>query len=93
MTALNGPECIEKGFEVIELSTINIETVTVQFRSCFFKVIESAKVNCRKPGEKIYNLTLEKLGIDAAEAVFIDDMARNVETAKSLGWQGIEVLM
>ncbi|CAB4022207.1 tRNA-splicing ligase homolog, partial [Paramuricea clavata] len=59
-------------------------------RSLFDQIIESARVNCRKPGEKIYNLTLEKLGIDAAEVIFIDDMARNVETAKSLGWQGIE---
>jgi HAD superfamily hydrolase (TIGR01509 family) len=36
---------------------------------------------------------LEKLGINPAEALFIDDMGRNVETAKSLGWQGIEVLI
>ena len=48
-------------------------------------------MNCRKPGEQIFNLTLEKLGIDASEAVFIDDMCMNVEAAKSLGWQGIEV--
>ena len=56
-----------------------------------FKIIESARVNCRKPGEKIFNLTLEKLGINPTEAVFIDDMSRNVETARSLGWQGVEV--
>ena len=59
-------------------------------RSLFDQVVESARVNCRKPGEEIYKLTLEKLGIDAAEALFIDDMGKNVETAKSLGWQGIE---
>ena len=56
-----------------------------------FKIIESARVNCRKPGEEIYNLALERLGIEPGEAVFVDDMRRNVATAESLGWQGIEV--
>ena len=59
----------------------------------WIKIIESARVGCRKPGEEIYNLMLEKLDINPGEAVFIDDMGRNVETAKSLGWQGIEVLI
>ena len=83
----------EKSLELIELISVKQSYSQFNLGLASFKIIESARVNCRKPGEKIYNLTLEKLGIDAAEVVFIDDMAKNVETAKSLGWQGIEVLI
>ena len=48
-------------------------------------------MGCRKPGEKIYGIILERLGIKAGEAVFLDDFHGNVEAARSLGLQAIKV--
>ena len=53
--------------------------------------MESARVNCRKPEEQIYRIMLERLGLQAEETVLLDDLRSNIETAKSLGMQGIKV--
>lgn len=42
-----------------------------------------------KPDSKPFELTLERLGVRPAEAVFIDDTRENVEAAKKLGLHGI----
>ena len=38
-----------------------------------------------KPDEEIYRLTLEKLGVEAGETLFVDDRPRNIEPARKLG--------
>lgn len=57
--------------------------------SCFDEVIISAAVGLAKPDPAIYRLTLARLGIAAEEAVFIDDMQVNVDTATALGMVGV----
>lgn len=52
--------------------------------------IFSAEVKLAKPQPEIYNLALEKLGVKAEEAVFIDDFAKNIEGANALGIHGIQ---
>ena len=42
-----------------------------------------------KPDAKPFELTLEKLGVQPGEAIFIDDTIENVETARKLGLHGI----
>lgn len=42
-----------------------------------------------KPGRKIYDLTLDRLGIPAQEAIFIDDKQPNIDGAKQAGLQTI----
>ncbi len=55
----------------------------------FDVIVSSHDVRMRKPDPKIYQYTLEKLGIDPEAAVFIDDMEENVAGATALGIAGI----
>jgi putative hydrolase of the HAD superfamily len=42
-----------------------------------------------KPDPRIYTTTLTLLGIDAGEALFVDDRLANIETARALGMRGL----
>lgn len=55
----------------------------------FDPVVLSHEVGLRKPDPAIYQLTLERLGLPAAETVFIDDTPENIEAAKALGMHGV----
>ncbi len=52
-------------------------------------VVDSAFVGCRKPEARIYEITLERLGLDAGECVFVDDLLPNIEGARKLGLTAI----
>ncbi len=60
-------------------------------RSHFDVFIESAVVGVHKPDPRIYELALEALGADAADAVFLDDIGRNLKSAATLGITTIKV--
>jgi putative hydrolase of the HAD superfamily len=51
----------------------------------FELVVDSAFVGCRKPEPRIYEITLERLGLPAEACVFVDDVAVNCEAARALG--------
>jgi putative hydrolase of the HAD superfamily len=51
----------------------------------FSVVVDSAFVGARKPEPKIYEITLERLGVPAQAAVFIDDVELNCTAARELG--------
>jgi putative hydrolase of the HAD superfamily len=55
----------------------------------FELVVDSAFVGVRKPDARIYELTLERLGLPAAACAFVDDMERNVTAAAALGMRGV----
>ena len=55
----------------------------------FDVVVISGEVGMRKPERQIFELTLDRLGLPAAECVFIDDMAHNVAAAGEAGLAGI----
>ncbi|HTP01886.1 MAG TPA: HAD family phosphatase [Anaerolineales bacterium] len=55
----------------------------------FDALIISAEVGVMKPKPEIYRLALDKVGVTAAESVFVDDTAVNVEAARELGMRGI----
>jgi putative hydrolase of the HAD superfamily len=52
-------------------------------------IIDSSVVGMRKPDADIYQLTLERLGVDATRTVFIDDQEINLATARELGMRTI----
>jgi epoxide hydrolase-like predicted phosphatase len=52
-------------------------------------VIYSHEVGCRKPDRRIFELTCERLGIQPAEMVFLDDVPGHVIAARELGIQAI----
>ncbi len=55
----------------------------------FDVVVLSHEIGIQKPDPEIYTLTLEKLGISAPEAFFVDDDNANVEPAIKLGMHGL----
>ena len=57
----------------------------------FEVVVDSSAIGIRKPDPRIYELTLEHLGVDAEVSVFLDDAAGNIEAARAVGMQAILV--
>ena len=60
-------------------------------RPLFDVVVESSAVGLHKPDPRIYTLVCERLGILPREAVFLDDIGRNLKTARELGMHTIRV--
>jgi putative hydrolase of the HAD superfamily len=58
----------------------------------FDLVVESSIEGIRKPDPRIYRITCERLGIDPARAVFLDDLGINLKPARALGMNTIKVL-
>ena len=54
-------------------------------------VVDSSAVGIRKPDPRIYRHVLGELAVEAARAIFVDDMPANVEAARSLGMHGVLV--
>ncbi len=57
----------------------------------FDAFIESSKVGLRKPDPRIYQLACDALGVSPSEAVFLDDIGRNLKAARALGMRTIKV--
>jgi putative hydrolase of the HAD superfamily len=55
----------------------------------FEEIVDSAFVGCRKPERKIYELTLERIGMPAEACLFIDDLPHNVEGARKAGMNAV----
>jgi putative hydrolase of the HAD superfamily len=57
----------------------------------FDVVVESAVVGLRKPDPRIYELVLSRLGVDASDAVYLDDLGINLKPARAMGMTTIKV--
>lgn len=55
----------------------------------FETIVDSAFVGCRKPEARIYELTLERIGMPAEACLFIDDLGPNCEGAEAVGMNAI----
>ncbi len=55
----------------------------------FDHIIDSSEVGMRKPEEGIYRLTCERLGVEPARAVFVDDIPTNCDGATAFGLRAI----
>ncbi|HEY8502392.1 MAG TPA: HAD family phosphatase [Solirubrobacterales bacterium] len=51
----------------------------------FEEIVDSAFVGCRKPEARIYELTLERIGMPAEACLFVDDVLVNCEGAERAG--------
>ena len=55
----------------------------------FDPLIVSAEVGLAKPDPRIYQVMLERLGLEPAQAVFVDDFEDNVAGARWVGMQAV----
>lgn len=56
----------------------------------FDVIVISAEEGLIKPDPRIYKLALERLGVDPPDALFIDDMLENVESARVQGMNAVQ---
>ncbi len=57
----------------------------------FDVIVESSKVGYRKPDARFYEMALEELAVEPAEAVFLDDLGINLKPARAMGMHTIKV--
>ena len=62
-----------------------------RLREHFDVFVESAVVGLRKPDPRIYELACRELGVEPGRAAFLDDIGRNLKTARALGMTTIKV--
>jgi len=60
-------------------------TERLKVADAFDELVISAEVGIAKPDPRIYYMALERLGVPAGEAVFVDDFMENIEAARALG--------
>ena len=66
-----------------------IEVADIMAR--FAHVIESSKAGVRKPDPRIYLMMCEKLSVEPAECIYLDDLGINCKPASQLGMHAIKV--
>ncbi|MDW3097509.1 MAG: HAD family phosphatase [Alphaproteobacteria bacterium] len=62
------------------------------FLDHFRSIVVSGQVQLRKPDPAIYKLALEQFGLEADEALFVDDLAGNADAATQAGMIGHQFL-
>lgn len=62
------------------------------FFDLFDDLIISGEHKTVKPGQKIFDITLQRIGHNAKECLFIDDSLPNIETARRMGFQVIHYM-
>ncbi len=83
-------ELRERGYK-LAICTNNVREWEQRWRGMlpveeiFDVVVDSAFVGTRKPEPRIYELTLDALGVDAGAALLIDDIEANCTGARELG--------
>lgn len=58
----------------------------------FDELIESSVEGCRKPEPRIYEIACERLGVEPAACVFLDDLGINLKPARAMGMTTIKVV-
>ena len=86
----------EKGYKIYILSNYSKELFEKHTKdAAFLKVLDGGIVSYQvkeiKPYRRIYELLLNKYDLKAEECLFFDDRADNVEGARKLGIQAVQV--
>ena len=88
------PELRKKGYRLYYLSNFPIDIFEeVKTGYYFFKYFDggiiSSEVKFSKPDPEIYKILVKKYSLTPEECLFIDDVEKNVMTAKTLGMKGL----
>lgn len=82
----------KNGYKLAVLSNTEISMVDF-FKEQNYQFFDVTVFSClegtAKPDKRIYELTLEKLGVQAEETVFIDDKQENISGAEKVGMKTI----
>ncbi len=62
-----------------------------QIMQLFEHVVESSKLNMRKPDPRIYRHACELLGVEPDACVYLDDLGINLKPARAMGMATIKV--
>ena len=65
---------------------------TAAVMAMFDEVIESSVIGVRKPEPEFYRRALERMGLEAHQAVYLDDLGVNLKPAKAMGMTTIKVI-
>ncbi len=65
---------------------------TAPILELFDEIIESSKVGVRKPEPRFYEIACERLGVEPAQCVFLDDLGINLKPARAMGMTTIKVV-
>jgi len=82
----------ERGHRLLALTNWSTETFPVArqrfaFLDWFEDIVISGEVKLAKPDPRIFELTIQRGRLDPARTLYIDDLERNVEAARSLGFR------
>jgi putative hydrolase of the HAD superfamily len=67
------------------------EMATDALKPLFDAFVESSVVGLRKPDPRIYRHACDAIGVAPSEAIFLDDIGRNLKAARELGMSTIKV--
>jgi epoxide hydrolase-like predicted phosphatase len=81
----------ERGLRTAALTNNWAGDGTQTLREHFDVFIESSLLGLRKPDPRIYQHACRALGVEAREAVFLDDIGGNLKAARALGMTTIKV--
>jgi epoxide hydrolase-like predicted phosphatase len=62
---------------------------SIPIADAFDVIVVSAEERLVKPDPRIYQIALERLGVQPEEAIFLDDFRVNIDAANALGLTGI----
>jgi epoxide hydrolase-like predicted phosphatase len=88
-------ELRERGYRMA-ICTNNVKEWEERWRSMlpvdeiFDVVVDSAFVGARKPEPRIYEITLERLGVAPAATLLVDDIDVNCDAARELGIRAVQ---
>jgi putative hydrolase of the HAD superfamily len=84
----------DRGYR-LAICTNNVREWTERWRAMlpvdeiFSVVVDSAFVGARKPERRIYEITLERLGVHPSAALMVDDIELNCDGAREVGIQAV----
>jgi 2-haloacid dehalogenase len=83
-----------KKYNLYALTNWSAETFPValqryDFLGWFHGIVMSGEERTRKPFPEIYQVLLDRFGVNCSQAIFIDDSFRNIKGAEAVGITGI----
>jgi 2-haloacid dehalogenase len=83
-------ELRERGTRLFALTNWSAETFPIArarfpFLAWFEDIVVSGEVGMAKPDPRIFELTIQRTGLDPAATLFTDDSPRNIEAARASG--------